>query len=142
MDQIRLAETKGPGAFNELSGRLEDAGRNPKFPREVYEGISKLGTPNLSPIRRGLANVMDFGGGWGKLAATKLSGGVLPLGAAALKTSADLSGNLDKKTLKKLKQDLLRGSVSGENPYMTPEMKEQLRGYLAKMATGGPRTSQ
>lgn len=141
MDQVRLAETRGPGAFGQLSERLEGAGRDPKFPREVYEGISKLGTPNQSPIKRGIANIMDFGGGLGKLGAMKVSP-LLPGGAAVLKTMADLGGKLDKKTLAKVKQDLLRGSVSGENPYMTPEMKEQLRGYLAKMATGGPRTSQ
>jgi hypothetical protein len=140
MDQVRLAETKGPGAFNELSDRLEGAGRDPRFPREVYEGISKLGTASTSPIKRGIANVLDFGGGWGKLASSKLSAGVLPLAAAGFKTAADLGGNLDKKTLAAVKAKLLEGSGTPGSPAMSPAMKEELRNYLAKMGGGAART--
>ena len=139
MDQVRLAETKGPQAFGQLSERLEGAGRDPRFPREVYEGISKLGTASTSPIRRGIANVLDFGGGFGKLAATMKTGGVAPLASAILKTSADLGGNLDSKTLAKVKAQLLQGSGTPGNPAMTPEMREELRNYLAKMGGGAAR---
>lgn len=140
VDQVRLAETKGPGAFGELSDRLEGAGRNPKFPREVYEGISKLATPGMSPITRGIANALDFGGGWGKLWSAKLTGGAAPLASALLKTSADLRGSLDTKTLRAVKAKLLEGSGQPGSPAMTPEMKEELRSYLAKMGGGAART--
>ena len=145
VSQLNTAATKGKKGVQDLSAAIEGYGRDPAIPRKVYDEISRLGhAPNKgSVLRRGAANLMDFGGGFmGKILAAKVSGGALPIASTVLKTVDDLSSEINPKQLAKVKTMLLQGAGGKTNPAMTPEMKNELRHYLAKMTTTGARDRQ
>jgi hypothetical protein len=142
MKDFLRAETKGPAGFQKMDEDIQKRGpQSMKLPFEFEESVSKLAQPK-GGWKQSAANALDFGGGWGKLAASKLLGGAPVAGAAGLRLADDLGGKLDKKTLMKAKSLLLQGTTRGVNPDMTPEMRDELRNYLAKMSMGAARTNQ
>jgi hypothetical protein len=139
VDQIRMAQTEGQKGFQDLNTRIKGYGRDAmNVPREVHEGISTLANKGRRGVEavKNLATAAEGGSHWGgKLGFGLLTKGLGPVVGSTAKAVAGLSDEINPRQVQKIKDMLLKGAGK-DTPGMTPEMRETLRNYLAKVGGG------